>query len=322
MGSDDLLPEWIPRHLPEQVREQIFGLTRPVDAGSADIECSEHLIRHWCEAVEDGNPLYVSSEFAQSLGFRDIVAPPAMVMGTLSTPYRWPWPGKHEAGTGGGLHYRLKKLMNLPVGVVVDNEVEFFVSSRSAIACFAQRGSCRSPDRRRPGSAKAGSGSSRRACRTRGARSSARCACRCSPTTPLGSATLDEDDQEADGRHPATEECLRADDVSHPEGLATSTGTTSRKATSCRPFHADHGHAVRVPGFGNPRLRATPPQPRLRTAAGAGARHVPEHAVQHGHPDAVPDRLVRPAGRRAAAQARDAREHLRGRRHVDRRHGH
>ena len=40
---------------------------------------------------------------------------------------------------------------------------------------------------------------------------------------PHGSATDvgDEDDQEADGRHPATEECLRADDVSHPEGLAS-----------------------------------------------------------------------------------------------------
>ena len=158
--------------LSPSVREQIFELTKPEEAGSAAIECSENLIRHYCEALEDGNPLYLDSEYARANGFSDIVAQPGMLVGTLATPYRFPWPPEGWS-PGGNAHYKLKKLMNLPVGVVVDNEVEFLVSSRSAIACFARRDSRRSPDRRRRASAKAGSGSSRRASRIRGARSSA-----------------------------------------------------------------------------------------------------------------------------------------------------
>jgi acyl dehydratase len=112
---------WIPEHLPEQVKQQILALTE--EAGAAEtIECSEPLIRHWCEATEDVNPLYLDDEYARSHGFTGIVAPPAMNM-TLSIPYRWP---RSETAEGASpMHFTLKKLMNLPVGVIVDIETDY-----------------------------------------------------------------------------------------------------------------------------------------------------------------------------------------------------
>jgi acyl dehydratase len=113
--------DWIPDHLPDEVKRQILALTEESGA-TVTIECSEPLIRHWCEATEDANPLYLDDEFARSQGFRGIVAPPAMNM-TLSIPYRWPRSDHLKAD--GPLHFKLKKLMNLPVGVVVDIETDY-----------------------------------------------------------------------------------------------------------------------------------------------------------------------------------------------------
>ena len=42
------------------------------------------MIRHWCEAMEDANPLYTDESFATKSGFQNIVSPPAM------TP-TWSW---------------------------------------------------------------------------------------------------------------------------------------------------------------------------------------------------------------------------------------
>ncbi len=112
--------DWIPKHLPDEVQHEILALTNESDRIPI-VGCSEPLIRHWCEAIEDGNPLYLDDEYAKSQGFRGVVAPPAMNM-TFAIPYRWPRP---EAGSAMNLHFQLKRLMNLPVGVVVENETEY-----------------------------------------------------------------------------------------------------------------------------------------------------------------------------------------------------
>ena len=129
--------DWIPKHLSDEVQQELLALTEESTRISS-MECSEPVIRHWCEAIEDGNPLYLDDEYAKSQGFSGIVAPPTM-NSTLAIPYRWPQP---EAGTSSNLHFRLKRLMGLPVGVVVENETEYlrfvelgdrlFLSSRLA----------------------------------------------------------------------------------------------------------------------------------------------------------------------------------------------
>jgi len=37
------------------------------------------MIRHWCEAMGDNNPLYTDSDAARAQGFEGVVAPPAML---------------------------------------------------------------------------------------------------------------------------------------------------------------------------------------------------------------------------------------------------
>jgi acyl dehydratase len=114
--------DWIPKHLAEDIRRQISALTKE-SGRMATIECSEAVIRHWCEAIEDGNRLYLDPEYAQSQGFSGIVAPPT-ILGALTIPYRWPRPDGNVEDTV-PLNFRLKALMNLAVGVVVATETEF-----------------------------------------------------------------------------------------------------------------------------------------------------------------------------------------------------
>ena len=47
------------------------------------------MIRHWCEAMEDGNPLYTDEAYAKESRYGDMVAPPQMVM-SYTMPPLWP----------------------------------------------------------------------------------------------------------------------------------------------------------------------------------------------------------------------------------------
>ena len=47
------------------------------------------MIRHWCEAMEDANPLYTDEEYANSSKYGGIIAPPQMAQ-AFSTPALWP----------------------------------------------------------------------------------------------------------------------------------------------------------------------------------------------------------------------------------------
>lgn len=219
MSPGEPLPDWIPNHLPDRVREQIFELTKPVEVESVGIECSEHLIRHWCEAVEDGNPLYLDPEYARSRGFRDVVAPPGMAVGTLSTPYRWPWPPRHYVPSG-NIHYRMKKLMNLPVGVVVDNEVEYlgYLELGDTLSRATRLTSISGPKKTRLGEGYFWVIETTSSTQRGDVVSKMRMTM--FAYNPTGSAAED-DDEPADGRSQATEDCLDTDRCSHPDELRT-----------------------------------------------------------------------------------------------------
>lgn len=47
------------------------------------------MIRHWCEAHEDPNPLYADDACARAAGYRGIIAPPTMIQ-AYCTPRLWP----------------------------------------------------------------------------------------------------------------------------------------------------------------------------------------------------------------------------------------
>ncbi len=54
-------------------------------------EVNKPMIRHWCEAMEDGNPLYTDADYAAQSEYGGIIAPPQMVM-SYTMPPLWPKP--------------------------------------------------------------------------------------------------------------------------------------------------------------------------------------------------------------------------------------
>ncbi len=110
----------IPKYVTPENRQKIIELGEGSPVDVSQVECSEYLIRHWCETVEDGNPLYLDEEYAKSRGFRGLVAQPGMFICTLTLPYRWPWPeGVRNQRL---IHFYLKELLELPVGILANYE--------------------------------------------------------------------------------------------------------------------------------------------------------------------------------------------------------
>ncbi len=114
----------IPEHVSARNRERILELAEPNAKEVSEVECSEYLIRHWVETVEDGNPLYNDREYARSRGFSDIIAQPGMNICTLVMPYRWPMKSFHK--TRQLLHFELKDLLEQPVGILANYEMSFY----------------------------------------------------------------------------------------------------------------------------------------------------------------------------------------------------
>lgn len=114
----------IPDYVKPENRKRLLELARVDERDVSDVECCEYLIRHWIETVEDGNPLYHDREYARSRGFKDIVAQPGMIICTLVLPYRWPMTtGFHR--TRELLHFEVKELLELPVGILANYEMFF-----------------------------------------------------------------------------------------------------------------------------------------------------------------------------------------------------
>jgi acyl dehydratase len=114
----------IPDYVTPANRKRILELSRPNKKEVSQVECSEYLIRHWLETVEDANPLYNDREYARSRGFKDIIAQPGMNICTLVMPYRWPMAQFHK--TRQLLHFEVKELLELPVGILANYETFFY----------------------------------------------------------------------------------------------------------------------------------------------------------------------------------------------------
>ena len=114
----------IPEYVSLKNRKRILELSQPNEKEISPVECSEYLIRHWLETVEDANPLYNDPEYARSRGFKDIIAQPGMNICTLVMPYRWPMTEFHK--TRQLLHFEVKELLELPVGILANYETFFY----------------------------------------------------------------------------------------------------------------------------------------------------------------------------------------------------
>ncbi len=125
MAEDSDL-EYIPEYVSEEARLKLLALAKESQPEAAPVEVNEYLIRHWCETLEDGNPLYLDEEYAKSQGFRGVIAPPGTVMTTFGMQFRWPWPPTSRGEPRRHIHYDVKELLDLPVGIIRDIDVEYF----------------------------------------------------------------------------------------------------------------------------------------------------------------------------------------------------
>jgi acyl dehydratase len=100
---------------------------RTLDAGPGDIRVERGFVQHWCEAVQNANPLFWDDEVAQEATAGPI-APPTM-LSVWMRPLAWR-PGRERARRPLELHFQLKEAFDLPEGIVAGNEIEFGVPVR------------------------------------------------------------------------------------------------------------------------------------------------------------------------------------------------
>lgn len=115
--------DYVPEYLSDATKARLQALTRESAAEPAPLVVDEYLIRHWCETLEDGNPLYLDEVYARSRGFRGLVAPLGSVMTTFAMAFRWPWPPA-DREPARHIHYDVKELLDLPVGIINNIEIE------------------------------------------------------------------------------------------------------------------------------------------------------------------------------------------------------
>lgn len=74
----------------QDVYEKVLAMVGQ-EAGpfEAPDEVNKPMIRHWCEAMQDGNPLYSDEEYARQGRHGGVVAPPQMVQAFCMAPL-WP----------------------------------------------------------------------------------------------------------------------------------------------------------------------------------------------------------------------------------------
>ena len=126
--AEDATLDYIPEYLSAAAQQRLRELAVESPPEAAPLEVNEYLIRHWCETLEDGNPLYLDADYARSQGFRGVVAPLGSIMTTFSMQFRWPWPPAEYGDRDPALHihYDVKEALNLPVGIIQSIDVEAY----------------------------------------------------------------------------------------------------------------------------------------------------------------------------------------------------
>lgn len=103
--------------LPQQIEDWI-GQVVVVD--EAEVFVEQGMIENFCSAMEDGNPLY----------WEEGISPPGM-LSAYNRPHPWtPSRGDKPVNRPLELHFRVKDLLQLPRGIVVELAFEFGVPVR------------------------------------------------------------------------------------------------------------------------------------------------------------------------------------------------
>ena len=96
---------------------------RTLEDPPGDVVVGRGAIEHWCEATENANPLFWSHQVAHEIT-RGAIAPPSM-LSVWMRPLVWK-PGRATERKPLDLHFQLKEALDLPEGIVLGNEMEFY----------------------------------------------------------------------------------------------------------------------------------------------------------------------------------------------------
>jgi len=122
--SQEAALDYVPEDLPEDAQQRLRALAIESEPKPAPLVVNEYLIRHWCETLEDGNPLYLDEAYARTQGLPGVVAPPGSIMTAFTMPFRWPWPPEGREPRP-HIHYQVKEALGLPVGIITDIDIEY-----------------------------------------------------------------------------------------------------------------------------------------------------------------------------------------------------
>src|SRR5918999_583083 len=88
---------------------------KTLDAGPGDVVVEQGHIVHWCEATENGNPLFWDTQVAEDLTGGPIA--PSTMLSVWMRPLMWK-PGSDDGVRPLELHFQLKDALDLPEGIV------------------------------------------------------------------------------------------------------------------------------------------------------------------------------------------------------------
>jgi len=112
--------------LPAEIQEWV-GKVVVVD--EAEVAVERGLIENFCSAVEDGNVLYWDEDQAGELA-GGLVSPPGM-LSAYNRPHPWnPERGDKPKNRPLELHFKVKEALQLPRGIVANQQYEFGVPIR------------------------------------------------------------------------------------------------------------------------------------------------------------------------------------------------
>ena len=108
--------------LPEIPAEVRSWIGKSLCEDTAEFEIERGYITTACASVHNGNPLFWDGGAAEQIT-GGLIAPPTMLSVWLR-PHHWA-PGRKEERLPLELHFRLKKLLELPEAIIGSNELTF-----------------------------------------------------------------------------------------------------------------------------------------------------------------------------------------------------
>ena len=118
--------------LPEEVYK-LIGKNSFTD--ESPIMIQKGLWQNFCSSIEDGNKIYWDERVAE-FHTEDLIAHPAMLP---SWVHDFEWHPQRKKVQPMGLHFHLKNILNLPLGIVTEVDIEYYLPIKDGDAISANQ---------------------------------------------------------------------------------------------------------------------------------------------------------------------------------------